>query len=50
MRLAEHCHENGPPAGLRWISACPENIKALIDERRIDEVLALEMRNENGVS
>jgi hypothetical protein len=40
MRLAIHCHENGPPAGLRWICACPENIEELIDEHRIDEVLA----------
>ena len=34
-----HCHENGPPAGPRWISACPENIEELIDERRIGAVL-----------
>jgi hypothetical protein len=39
-RLAEYCHENGPPAGLRWASAIPENIEALIDEGRIDGALA----------
>ena len=38
MRLAIHCHKNGPPAGLRWISACPENIEDLLDEHRIDRV------------
>jgi hypothetical protein len=31
MRLAMHCHENGPPAGLGWISAISENIQELID-------------------
>jgi hypothetical protein len=40
MRLAMYCHENGPPVGLRWISACPENIQKLLDERRGNEVLA----------
>jgi hypothetical protein len=40
MRLGMHCHANGPPAGLRWISACPENIQELIDDRRIDEIIA----------
>ena len=24
MRLAMHCHVNGPPAGLRWTAACPD--------------------------
>jgi hypothetical protein len=24
MRLAMHCHTNGPPAGLHWIAACPD--------------------------
>jgi hypothetical protein len=24
MRLAMHCHVNGPPAGLRWTPACPD--------------------------
>ena len=24
MRLAMHCHVKGPPAGLRWTSACPD--------------------------
>jgi hypothetical protein len=24
---------NGPPAGLRWISACPEDYLAAVDER-----------------
>jgi hypothetical protein len=38
-RLAMFCHENGPPAGLHWISAIPENIQDLIDERRVDDVL-----------
>jgi hypothetical protein len=40
MRLAMFCHETGPPAGLRSISACPENIEDLIDKRRVDEVLS----------
>jgi hypothetical protein len=40
MRLAMHCHVNGPPSGLRWIAACPPNYQDAIDERRIDEILA----------
>lgn len=40
MRLAMHCHANGPPAGLRWITACPANYQEAVDERRIDEIVA----------
>jgi hypothetical protein len=25
MRLAEYCHVDGPPSGLRWVVACPDN-------------------------
>jgi hypothetical protein len=32
-RLALYCHETGPPAGLRWISACPENIEELKEQQ-----------------
>src|SRR5262245_5743693 len=38
MRLAMYCHTNGPPAGLRWISACPKDYLTG-GKRRIDEVL-----------
>jgi hypothetical protein len=38
MRLAMYCHENGPPVGLRWISACPKDYLTG-GKRRIDEVL-----------
>jgi hypothetical protein len=39
-RLAMYCHENGPPPGLRWISAIPNNIQDLLEELRIDDILA----------
>src|SRR5262249_22502071 len=42
MRLATFCHENGPPDGLRWISACPEDGKDAVEfarERNITEAL-----------
>jgi hypothetical protein len=43
MRLATHCHENGPPAGLRWIAACPKDCLDSIEiarKRSLDEALA----------
>jgi hypothetical protein len=40
MRLAMHCHANGPPAELRWIAACPKDYQVAADKRRIDEALA----------
>jgi hypothetical protein len=40
MRLAMYCHENGPPVGLRWISACPPDYLDAGSKRRIDEILA----------
>jgi hypothetical protein len=40
MRLAMYCHENGPPAGLRWIYACPgKDAVEFARERRLDEAL-----------
>ena len=42
MRLADHCRENRPPGGLRWIKACPINRDAAIEfveTRRIDEAV-----------
>jgi hypothetical protein len=42
MRLATYCHENGPPDGLRWISACPKDGKDAVEfarERNIIEAL-----------
>ena len=42
MRLAAYCHVNDPPAGLRWIAACPKNYECAVEiaqERRIDETL-----------
>jgi hypothetical protein len=43
MQLAQYSHENGPPDGLRWISACPKDGKDAIEfarERSIDEAPA----------
>jgi len=43
MRLATHCHENGPPAGLRWISASPKDYQVAVEIARkhsIDEAVA----------
>ena len=43
MRLATHCHENGPPAGLRWIAACPKDYQVAVEiarKRSIDEAVA----------
>ena len=43
MRLAMHCHVNGPPDVLRWIGACPKNYQVAVEiarERNIDEALA----------
>jgi hypothetical protein len=34
MRLAELCHENGPPPGLRWIAACPSDCEVAIQFAR----------------
>ena len=42
MRLATHCHENGPPAGLRWIAACPKDYQVAVEiarKRSIDEAV-----------
>ena len=40
MRLAMHCHANGPPAGLRWIKTTPnEAAIEIARKRRIDEAL-----------
>lgn len=42
MRLAMHCHANGPPSELRWIKAIPTNCEAAIEfarKRRNDEAL-----------
>jgi hypothetical protein len=42
IQLAQYSHENGPPAGLRWISACPKRCQDAIEmarERRLDEAL-----------
>ena len=43
MRLAVHCRENRPPAGLRWIKAIPTNLDAAIEYarmRQLDEDVA----------
>jgi hypothetical protein len=43
MWLAMHCYANGPPSGLRWITACPRNYPAIVElarERRMLEALA----------
>jgi hypothetical protein len=43
MRLAVHCREKRPPAGLRWIKACPTNLDAAIEfakTRQLDENVA----------
>ena len=42
MRLAMQCHANGPPAGLRWIAACPGNYEVIVklaQKRRMIEAL-----------
>jgi hypothetical protein len=41
--LAEFCYFNGPPAGLRWVNECPDDIKGAIEfaqDRAINEALA----------
>jgi len=41
--LAEFCYFNGPPAGLRWVNECPDNIGGAIDfaqARSINEAVA----------
>jgi hypothetical protein len=40
--LAEFCKKNGPPAGLRWIDECPDDMNGAIDfaeSRQNDEAL-----------
>jgi hypothetical protein len=40
--LAEFCYQNGPPAGLRWVNECPDDINGAIEyarQRRISELL-----------
>ena len=40
MRLAEYCQLNGPPHGLSWVTACPDDKDGAIEfarKRRIDE-------------
>ena len=40
MRLAEYCQLNGPPPGLSWVAACPDDKDGAIEfarKRRIDE-------------
>jgi hypothetical protein len=40
MRLAEYCQRNGPPPGLSWVPACPDDKAGAIEfarKRRIDE-------------
>jgi hypothetical protein len=37
MRLAEHCHKNGPRGGLRWVRAVPANIADAFDVREFVE-------------
>lgn len=40
--LAEFCYFNDPPAGLRWVNGCPDDIKGAIDyaqRRRIHELM-----------
>jgi hypothetical protein len=41
--LAEFCFQNGPPAGLRWVDECPDDISGAIEfaqQRRIKEAMA----------
>ncbi len=38
--LAEYCYYNGPPAGLRWVNECPDDISGAIEfarQRGVDE-------------
>jgi hypothetical protein len=40
--LAEFCYQNGPPAGLRWVNECPDDISGAIEfalQRHIGELL-----------
>jgi hypothetical protein len=32
--LSEVCHRNGPPAGLRWINAVPDDLRGAIEFAR----------------
>jgi hypothetical protein len=47
IRLAMYCQLNGPPSGLCWINACPDDRKGAIEfasRRRADEALRPESR------
>ena len=42
MRLAEYCHLQAPPSGLRWVASCPDDKDdaiAFARRRRADEAL-----------
>ena len=46
MRLAMHCHVNGPPSDLHWIEVIPDDcLGAIARKLRIDEAIAQTMRN-----
>jgi hypothetical protein len=49
--LAEFCYLNGPPAGLRWVHECPDDIDGAIEfaqQRRVNE--AVTARSNRGLS
>jgi hypothetical protein len=51
MRLAMHCHANGPPFDLRWIKTVPNNKQAAIEfarKRRNDEALGANNAQPDG--
>lgn len=39
MWLAEHCHSNGPPHGLRWIKAIPKDLDFALEAVRQRQVV-----------
>jgi hypothetical protein len=48
MRLANYCHSNGPPAGLRWIKATPNNLPLALEtvqQREVEQSLPAPMLN-----
>ena len=41
--LAEHCHADGPPNGLRWIKAIPKRLdfaRQTVEDRELDDRIA----------
>jgi hypothetical protein len=47
--LAEFCYFNGPPAGLRWVDECPDDVDGAIEfaeQRRLDELCRIQPKSQ----